>query len=166
MINRRQLIGGSLGGFFAFAARNHFAHLFGNTIGNCNGQAKRCLVLWMEGGPSQIDTFDPKPGTENGGPTKSIGTSANFQISELLPTVAQQMHNLAVIRNLSSDEGDHLRARYYLHTGFKFVPSFPRPALGSLISHETPPAVVPKYVTLGGSGVGPPSGAHHEGARP
>jgi hypothetical protein len=65
------------------------------------------------------------------------------------------MHKLAVIRNLSSDEGDHLRARYYLHTGYKFAPSFPRPALGSLISHETPPADVPKYVTLGGSGFGP-----------
>lgn len=155
MINRRQLIGGSVGGFFAFAARNRFAHLFGDTVASGNGLAKRCLVLWMEGGPSQIDTFDPKPGTENGGPTETIGTSGDFQISGLLPTVAQQMHNLSLIRNLTSDEGDHLRARYHLHTGFKFVPSFPRPALGSLISHETPAAVVPKYVTLGGSGFGP-----------
>lgn len=157
MINRRQILGGSVSGFFAFAARNHFSHLFANTdLSRSNPVAKRCIVLWMEGGPSQLDTFDPKPRTENGGPVQSIKTSADdIQISEHLPQVAKQMHQLSVVRNLTSTEGDHLRARYYLHTGFKFVPTFPRPGLGSLISHQTDPVEVPKYVTLGGSGFGP-----------
>ena len=65
------------------------------------------------------------------------------------------MKNLSVIRNLSSTEGEHLRATYYLHTGYKFVPSFPRPALGSVISHETPFDPFPKYVALGAPGFGP-----------
>lgn len=158
MIHRRQLIGGSLGGFFAFASRHQVAHLFAETesqTSSCRQLAKRCIVLWMEGGPSQLDTFDPKPGTANGGPVQAIKTTGEVQISEYLPAVASQMRNLAVIRNLTSSEGDHLRARYYLHTGFTFVPTFPRPGLGSIISHAAPKSDVPKYVTLGGSGFGP-----------
>lgn len=158
MLNRRQLIGGSVSGFFAFAARNQFSSLFAQTPPGTGTEvkAKRCIVLWMEGGPSQLETFDPKPGTSTGGPLKSIATSSTeIRISETLPQVAKQMQHLSVLRNLTSPEGDHVRARYYLHTGFPFVPAFPRPALGSVISHEMPECEFPKYVSLGSPGVGP-----------
>ena len=155
MISRRQMIGGSVGGFFAYALRNRGAKLFAND-GPTAGKAKRCVVLWMEGGPSQLDTFDPKPGTGTGGPFQALATTADkIRISEALPHVAQQMKHLSVIRNLTSNEGEHLRATYYMHTGFTFVPSFPRPAIGSVISHETPDADFPKYVSLGATGIGP-----------
>ena len=92
MLNRRQILGGGVSGFFAFAARNQLAHLFSNApTGDAKpGRAKRCVVLWMEGGPSQLDTFDPKPGQATGGPVKAIGTSGSgIEISEYLPESRQ-----------------------------------------------------------------------------
>ena len=65
------------------------------------------------------------------------------------------MHNLAVVRNLTSTEGEHVRASHYLHTGFKFVPNFPRPSLGSVVSAQMPSGDLPKYVSLGSPGFGP-----------
>lgn len=158
MFNRRQILGGSISGFFAFAARNQLANLFATAplADSSRGKAKRCIVLWMEGGPSQLDTFDPKPGKITGGPVAAINTSVpGIQISEYLPEVARQMHQLSIIRNLTSDEGEHVRATHYLHTGFKFVPSFPRPSMGSVLSAQTPDGDIPKYVSLGSPGFGP-----------
>lgn len=118
--------------------------------------AKRCLLLWMNGGPSQLETFDPKPGTATGGPTKSVRTKVpGLELSEHLPMLAERADQLAVIRNVNSSEGAHERAQYFLHTGFQLVPAFPRPALGSVVSHQLPPSDSPKYVLLGGSGFGP-----------
>ena len=154
MLNRRQWLGGSISGFFAFAMRNRLAHVFNNNS-SC-ATAKRCIVLWMEGGPSQLDTFDPKPGQTTGGPVSSIDTSADgLQISEYLPMLAKQMHNLSVIRNLTSREGEHVRATHYMHTGFEFIPSFPRPSMGSVVSSIAPNGDLPKYISLGSPGFGP-----------
>lgn len=151
--NRRTLLGGTLGGFFATAMRHSVDGTFAT---HPRGPAKRCVVLWMNGGPSQIDTFDPKPGTTTGGEFGAISTAVpGMQISETLPQVAQRMNHLSIIRNLTSREGEHLRGQYYLHTGFRFVPGFPRPALGSVVSHEAEPAEFPQYVTIGSRGYGP-----------
>lgn len=158
MFNRRQILTGSISGFFAFAARNQLSNLFAKApLSNSpTGKAKRCVVLWMEGGPSQLDTFDPKPGKSTGGPVSAITTSVpGIEISEYLPQVAKQMHNLSIVRNLTSDEGEHVRATHYLHTGFKFVPSFPRPSMGSVVSAQMPDMDIPKYVSLGSPGFGP-----------
>ena len=76
---------------------------------------QRLLVLWMNGGPSQLETLDPKPGSEQGGPTKSIATTADgVRIGEHLPKLARQLHHVALLRNLSSPEGAHERAQYLL----------------------------------------------------
>ena len=79
------------------------------------GSAFALVVLlrgWMSGGPSQMETFDPKPGHENGGPTTSIETSVSgIRISEHLPKTAKVMQHLAPIRSMSTKEGDHTRTR-------------------------------------------------------
>ena len=130
-VNRRMFLGGTVSGFFAYAMSRRLDAAFSLPP---SGSAKRCLVLWMNGGPSQIDTFDPKPGTSNGGPLQSITTAVpGISICETMPQIAKQMNQLSVIRNLTSPEGDHVRAQYYLHTGFRFVPGFPRPAMGARI---------------------------------
>ena len=73
----------------------------------------------MSGGPSQMDTFDLKPGTTNGGPFKEIQTSApGLRISEHLPKIAKFGDRMAVIRSMSTKEGDHSRATFYLRTGY------------------------------------------------
>lgn len=118
--------------------------------------ARRLLVLWMNGGPSQMETFDPKPGAPTGGPTRSIATSVpGLHIAEHLPQVAARMHHLAVLRCIQSPEGEHARAQYLLHTGYRFVPEFPRPSLGSIASWQLKTQQPVNYVVLGGRGFGP-----------
>lgn len=152
-IDRRLFLGGAAGGFFACAMRAGQAAALSQQP---KGKAKRCVVLWMGGGPSQMDTFDLKPGTDTGGEFRPISTpAAGLQISETLPEIAKQMDKLSVIRCLTSNEGDHGRGDYFLHTGFPQVSAFPRPAMGAVISHEMPEMGFPRYVTVGTRGYGP-----------
>ncbi|QDT56404.1 hypothetical protein Pan44_44580 [Caulifigura coniformis] len=98
---------------------------------------RACILLWMSGGPSQIDTFDPKPGHANGGPTKAIDTSvAGVQIAENLPKLAQQMKHVAVVRSITTKEGDHSRATHFVRTGSLPQGPIRYPTLGSLFSKE------------------------------
>ena len=100
---------------------------------------RSCILLWMNGGPSQIDTFDPKPDAPENirGEFGSIETSVpGIRLSEHLPGLATQMNDMAVFRSMTSKEGDHGRASYNLHTGY--VPQGPIafPTLGALIAKE------------------------------
>ncbi|EDM78470.1 hypothetical protein PPSIR1_33184 [Plesiocystis pacifica SIR-1] len=91
----------------------------GKGVGTGTGPAKRIVVLYMHGGASQIDTFDPKPEHENGGEFKAVKTSVSgLRISEHLPLLAARMHQLSLVRSLTAKEGNHDRARYLMHTGF------------------------------------------------
>ena len=150
---RRRFLGHSLGGVFAFAMKHACDSLF---AAESAGTVKRCVVLWMGGGPSQMETFDPKPGKVTGGPTTSIATSVpGIEIASNFPEIAKRMDRLSIIRNLSSMEADHDRGQYFLHTGYPLVQAFPRPTLGAIISHESPAADFPMFVSVGGSGLGP-----------
>src|SRR5262245_41503065 len=98
---------------------------------------KSCILLWMSGGPSQLDTFDLKPGHQNGGPFKPIATSVpGIQISEHLPRVARFMDHMAIIRSVHSKEGDHGRATFLLRTGYLPQGPIRYPSLGALVSKE------------------------------
>ncbi|MEM6690640.1 MAG: DUF1501 domain-containing protein [Planctomycetota bacterium] len=117
---------------------------------------RRCITLWMQGGPSQFETFDPKPGTETGGPLSVASTSVpGMQFSETLSGLANHASDFCVIRNIGSNQGEHERATHLLHTGFEEIASFPRPALGSFVSHGGPESTVPGFVTLGSQVHGP-----------
>ncbi len=103
-----------------------------------NPQRKRsCILLWMNGGPSQLDTFDLKPGYANGGPFKPIRTRVpGIQISEHFSRIAKLTDNMAVVLSLTSKEGDHGRATFFLRTGYVPQASVEYPALGALVSKE------------------------------
>ncbi len=121
-------------------------------------RAKACILLWMSGGPSQLDTFDPKPGTTNGGMFKAIGTAAKgIRISEHLPKLAEQMRELAIIRSMTSTEGNHDRASYLLHTGYTPLPTMKYASLGSMISFEMGDlnAELPSFISINGPSAGP-----------
>src|SRR5262249_46986886 len=71
---------------------------------------RSCILLWMSGGPSQMDTFDLKPGHRNGGPFRDIPTTVpGIRIGEHLPLLARQAHRLALVRSMQTREGDHGR---------------------------------------------------------
>src|SRR6516165_1327018 len=88
---------------------------------NANNPQRRrsCILLWMSGGPSQMDTFDLKPGHANGGPFRAIQTSVpGVRISEHLPQLARKANDLAIIRAMATREADHGRATYQMRTGY------------------------------------------------
>jgi Protein of unknown function (DUF1501) len=116
-------------------------------------QRKRaCILLWMAGGPSHMDTFDLKPGHDNGGPFKEIATNvAGIKISQHLPNVAKQMDKLAIIRSMSTKEADHGRATYQMRTGRPPGGPVQYPTLGSLVAKEMEDdtAELPRFVSVG-----------------
>lgn len=112
---------------------------------------RSCLLLWMNGGPSQTDTFDLKPGHAHGGPFRPIATSApDCMVGEHLPEVAKWMHRLSVIRSMSTREGDHGRARDHLRSGYLPQGPIQFPVLGSVVSHAhgPPTGELPHYVSI------------------
>ncbi len=113
---------------------------------------KACILLWMQGGPSQLDTLDLKPGHANGGPFKAIETAVSgIRISEHLPLIAGQMKELAIIRSLSTKEADHGLATRQMLTGYQTRTSAVRyPCLGSLLAKELgdPESDLPNFVSL------------------
>lgn len=117
--------------------------------------AEACVVLWMNGGPSHLDTFDPKPGRKVMGPMKAIRTSVpGLQIGEHLPLLAERANRLSVVRGLSSKEGSHERARALNHTGHTPNPTAAYPAFGAWASKRlgSRDPELPAYVSLGGAG--------------
>src|SRR4051794_41261581 len=81
---------------------------------------KSCILLWMDGGPSQKDTFDMKPGTKDAGEFKPIQTAVpGIEISEHFPRFAKLTNHAAFLRTMTTPEGGHARAKYYMHTGYR-----------------------------------------------
>ncbi len=117
-----------------------------------NPQRKRaCILLWMSGGPSQMDTFDLKPGHANGGPYKPIATSIpGIQISEHLPQIAKQMDRMVLVRSMSTKEGDHGRATFLLRTGYLPQGPITYPPLGALVANQlaTDELDLPSFVSV------------------
>lgn len=112
---------------------------------------KACILLWMNGGPSQMDTFDLKPGHANGGTFREIDTAVpGIRIGEHLPRVAQQMRDIAIIRSMRSQEGDHGRATFLLRTGYLPQGPIQYPTIGSLVSKELGAAdsPLPNFVSI------------------
>ncbi len=112
---------------------------------------KSCILLWMTGGPSTIDMWDLKPGHKNGGPFKEIPTSVpGIKIGEHLPKLAKHMDRMALIRAMSTREGDHGRATEFLHTGYLERGVIRYPSVGSLIAHELadPDLALPAFVSI------------------
>jgi hypothetical protein len=98
---------------------------------------RSCILLWMNGGPSQMDTFDLKPGHANGGPFKETKTSVpGIRISEHLPGIAKSMDQMVLVRSMRTKEGDHTRATFLMRTGYLPQGPIEYPTLGSLVAKE------------------------------
>ncbi len=118
---------------------------------------KACILLWMQGGPSQFETFSPLPGHANGGETKAIATATSgIEISENLPRTAKAMGDVCLIRSMTSKEGSHPRASFLMHTGYLPTASVKYPTLGSIVSHEIGDRTseLPSFVRIGNARFG------------
>lgn len=115
-------------------------------------QGKSMILLYMNGAPSQLETFDPKPDHENGGGTKVISTAIpGVQIADSLKATAAALKHCTLIRSLTNKEGNHQRAQYQLHTGYLPSGGLKHPGFGSAIAKElaTPNSDLPAVVSIG-----------------
>lgn len=120
------------------------------------GRAKACILLFMHGGASQLDTFDPKPGRPTGGSVRAIPTALpGVTVSEHLPGIARRLDRIALVRSLTAREGNHDRARYLMHTGQPPQGGAQHPALGAWVAEARASGPLPGYVAIGGPGHGP-----------
>jgi hypothetical protein len=135
----------------------------GNTLKASTNQLKKnkkaAILLWMGGGPSTMDIWDLKPGSSNGGPFRPISTAGDVQICEHMPMMAKNMDKLSIVRSMSTREADHMRGRYYMHTGYVPNPNVKHPSYGSVIAHELSATredlEIPPFVSVGGNSEGP-----------
>jgi hypothetical protein len=112
---------------------------------------RHCVLLWMTGGPTQTDTFDMKPGHVNGGQFQEVATKApGLRFSEHLPRLGEMADRLAVVRSLSTKEGDHGRGTYVVRTGQKPLGPIQYPTIGSSLSKalSREDDAVPHYVSI------------------
>jgi uncharacterized protein (DUF1501 family) len=146
-----------LGGGLALAGLG-WAGQIGALAAEARKQGKSCILLWMAGGPSQFETFDPKPGAETQGVTKAIASSVpGVQIAEHWTKMAPLMKEVAVLRSLTSTEGNHGRATYLLHTSYAPSGGIVHPGFGAHVSHELgrDDAELPNFVSISGASIGP-----------
>ncbi len=126
------------------------------------GKAKSCILIWLDGGPSHLETFDLKPDapSEVRGPFRPIATNVTgVRLCELMPNLARVADKLALVRSVTSPLGEHAIANSYLLTGYKPTPVLDYPSFGAVVSQQrggkpTLPAyvAVPTYKPTAGSG--------------
>ena len=113
--------------------------------------AKSVIMLWMAGAPSQLETFDPKPGKPvSHSETKAIKTRAkDIQLADGLEQLADQMDAVSIVRSVISKEGDHERATYNMKNGFRPDPTLVHPSVGAVICHELTDGVeIPRHISI------------------
>ena len=145
LLSRREYMKLASAGVLTGATVPWFESLAGAAAKRPRG--KSCILLWMDGGPSQQHTFDPKPTGE----FKPIKTSVpGIHIAEKLPQLAQCMDHMAIMRSMTTEINAHYDAKYYLHTGFRRQTGFEHPSIGSIASHQLglPNHDVPSFVTI------------------
>jgi len=154
-MNRRNFLNTSAAGLAGFSWMTPMADLLAANAekngGSKNGPAKSVIILWLAGGPSQLETFDPHPGSSISQGTKAIDTAVKgLQLAAGLEQTAEVMNDVALIRSVTSKEGDHERAFYNIKTGYRPNPTVIHPSIGSILCHELPnPKIeIPTHISI------------------
>ena len=117
-------------------------------------RSRSLIILWLQGAPSQLETFDPHPGTEIAAGSLARKTKApGILLGDGLEQTAEQMDSISLVRAITSKEGDHARALYNIKTGFRPDPTLIHPAIGSVICHQTRNEVgrivdIPRHISI------------------
>ncbi len=113
--------------------------------------AQSVILLWLQGGPSQLETFDPHPGKNIAGDTKAINTALKgVQFAEGMEQTAEQLSSFTLVRNMVSREGDHERATYNMKTGFRPDPTLVYPSIGAVLCHNLSKegVEIPRHISI------------------
>jgi len=159
LIARRKFLGSIAGAGLAGAGLAGFGtpRLLHAAMPELAASQKHMIVIWLAGGLSQLESWDPKPKTDTGGPFRAIPTSVpGTHISELLPYTAKQMHHLSLVRSINTKEDDHGKGHYCMTTGRRQDPVAEYPHLGAvaakLLAPETSPLPGHIHISPGGGG--------------
>jgi len=115
-------------------------------------QQRSMILLWMDGGPSQFESFNPKIGSTNQGPAKAISTKLpGIEFAEFWPNVAGVADKVSFIRSMRSGEADHFRAIKLVRSGYPINPAIAYPTWGSVVAMERYEAAfeLPSFVRVG-----------------
>jgi hypothetical protein len=142
------LVAGAIGGWTAIAEQLAMSSSSKSRVDET--RPKNLIFLWLQGGPSQLETFDPHPGKKIGGSIKGVDASLKgLQISDLLPQTAEVMHLATLVRSMTSKEGDHERATYTMKTGWRPDPTLIHPSIGSVLCHQTEGNIeIPRHISI------------------
>jgi len=155
-VSRRSLLKGMVATGSGAAVAN-WGSLFNSGLlaEDVTRQHKHCILLWMNGGASQFETFDPKPGRKTGGLYRPISTSLpGVHICELMPKMSQMMGDLTVIRSMRTSQIDHPGGIYLMHTGYASTGNVRFPEMGSVVAKYLgrPDSDLPAYIKLSSQG--------------
>jgi len=152
LLSRRGFLGVGAAGLMGFAGM-----VEPSAAAELKKAQKRVVVIDLRGGVSQLETWDPKPGTDTGGPFQAIPTSVpGLHICELLPYTAKQMHRLVLIRGLNTKEDDHGKGHYIMVTGRRQEPAQDYPQIGAVCAKMlgSPDAALPGHIHITPKGEG------------
>ena len=113
--------------------------------------ARSVILLWLDGGASQLETFDPHPGTRSAGGTKAVSTAAKgVKLAAGFERLASEMGSVALVRSMLTKEGDHERGTYLMKTGYRPDPTIEHPSIGAICCHELPVGTtdIPRHVSI------------------
>lgn len=161
-LNRRQLFRATatlagatwltpVGQWLARASEGNAPGALPGALMGTSPRAQSVIVLWMAGGPSQLETFDPHEGSKIAGGTTQIATAIKgVHLASGFERLAEEMGSVSLIRSMVSKEGDHERGTYNLKTGFRPDPTVIHPSLGAVACHELPigHAEIPRHVSI------------------
>lgn len=161
-LSRRGFLSQTAGGLLGVSLMPSLAPtgLFAQTR-NPSAKANKVIYLYMSGGMSHMDTFDPKPGADEQGPVQAIDTNVDgIKISEYLPSLARQMDKMALVRSLSSTQGAHEQGQYFMHSSYTPRGTIQHPGLGAWMHRldGRKNSTLPASVRIGGSSRGSGSG--------
>jgi len=148
-IHRRSFL--KLGGLAGLSWLTPVGHLLAVQSESARQPAQSVILLWLAGGPSQLETFDPHPGTMSAGGTKAINTALKgVQLAEGYERLADVMSEVSLIRSMVSKEGDHERGLYLAKTGYRPDVTADYPSIGAICCHELPVGrtEIPRHVSI------------------
>lgn len=149
VVDRRGFLGTLAGGVASMTALNVLQEPL--LAADLKARQKRCILLWLAGGSSQLETWDPKPGAPTGGPFRAIPTAVpGVHISELMPKMAARIQNTCIIRSLNTKDGDHGGGAKMMMRGRRDEANLKYPDLGAVLARELGRAdsQVPDYVSF------------------
>ncbi len=155
-LNRRSLLKGALTGASGVAVMNWGGLFSSDSLASeVKKSGKRCILIWLNGGCSQFETFDMKVGRSTGGLFREISTNvAGSRVCELMPKISQRMDKLSVIRSMRTTQIDHPGGIYLMHTGWSRSANTRFPEIGAVVAKYcgSDRADLPNFVKISSNG--------------